>query len=376
MLYRWRCHRNERRSIVVFLSRKAEEPSYDFRTLAAAFRARGWDTRMHLQNIALHNFPSYVKHVIREIDLLSKCSVVIMDRYDPIISLTDFDCESHPELAQGDKPLHTDFPVNPLVIQIWHAFGAFKKFGYQSVGTPEGHTREVTNVFNIHRNYSWIVCSGENCREAFADAFRYPVERVLPLNRPEYNELLAMGNQLTQQQAAHSTKEAHPSAPVRILFAPTLRKSRSSKHPFRDLYRQRFVFEKKVKGHATWSFHPLESNLPAPGNVSAQLLSTDLVVTDYSSIVYEAYLLRKPVLFFIPDFEDYEKSPGLNSDPTVLCPELCIIDPDKLASAINRYTAHPDQYPWEAFNRFAAGAFDEEGEDPLDTIVNLAIGEE
>ncbi|MBP3866403.1 MAG: hypothetical protein J6D25_01150, partial [Eggerthellaceae bacterium] len=44
-------------------------------------------------------------------------------------------------------------------------------------------------------NYSWVVCSGEQCRPAFAEAFSCPVERVVALDRPEYDELTSMVQQ-------------------------------------------------------------------------------------------------------------------------------------------------------------------------------------
>lgn len=316
------------------------------------FESHGWKTHMHLKKVSKRNLTSYFGHVMKEIQLIARCKIVILDRYDPIISLLDFKCESHPELLTPDnKSLHTDFPTEPIVIQLWHAFGAYKKFGYQSLGTPEGHSHAVTDVFNIHRNYSLIVCSSNGCRQAFAEAFNYPLNRVIPLNRPEFNELLALR---TQQLSSSADKRR-----MTVLFAPTLRKSKNSPHPFRKLYEQREQRLKELDADIIWSFHPLESDLPAPGNVSKALLEADYVVTDYSSIVYEAYLLNKEVLFYIPDIERYRKSPGLNVDPTELAPALCIFDEDNLVQTLSRLLDSEDVYPMDEFTSFVHNAFDE-----------------
>ena len=351
--YQLCCSAINRRDEVLFLSRQADSPSYDFKALAREFEDHGWKTHMHLKKVSKRNFPSYFGHVMREIELIARCRIVILDRYDPIISLLDFKYE--PELEQPhtlEESLHTEFPIEPIVFQIWHAFGAFKKFGYQSIGTREGHSHEVIDTFNIHRNYSLIACSSQGCRDAFAEAFSYPADRVIPLNRPEYDELIALRNQ--QVTSAESGKH-RPT----ILFAPTLRKSKNSPHPFRDLYEQR---EEKLAGlnaDIIWSFHPLEDDLPAPGNVSEALLEADYVITDYSSLVYEAFLLGKKVLFYISDLERYRKSPGLNADPEELAPGLCIHDENELLQALSELTDTGKPYPFEELACFACDAFDE-----------------
>ena len=144
-------------------------------------------------------------------------------------------------------------------------------------------------------------------------------------------------------------------AAARVLMAPTLRKSAESAHPFRELFAERDRFESQVDARIEWAFHPLEQNLPAPGNVSEELLGCDLVVTDYSSLVYEAYLLGKPVLFYVPDIGDYRVSPGLNVDPGIVAPELCANTPEELAQLIGKALA--GDYPADALQRFIGDAF-------------------
>ena len=348
--------RSERRADqVVFLSRQTDKPGYDYVELASEFERRGWNSVMHLKKVTKRNMIPYAIHVVQEVRLLAKSKVAILDRYDPVVSLLDFESERpthEDELPAGC--VHREFPRKPVVMQVWHAFGAFKKFGYQSIGTREGHSSEVIDAFNIHRNYSWVVCSGKGARDAFAEAFSYPIERVTSLDRPEYDELAALSNKNASNQEIGQPK------PLRVLMAPTLRKSASSAHPFRDLYENRSRI-KEVLGsdvQLSWSFHPLENNLPAPGNVSSELVDTDCLITDYSSIVYEAYLLGKPTFFYIPDIRDYEVSPGLNVNPTVESPEICLYDEQGLIAALKRLAADRASYDFGQFDAFASGAFD------------------
>ena len=141
-------------------------------------------------------------------------------------------------------------------------------------------------------------------------------------------------------------------------MAPTLRKSADVPHPMRDLYAARDALEASVDASFTWAFHPLEEGLPAPGDVSAELLECDVVVTDYSSLVYEAFLLGKTVLFYVPDLESYRLTPGLNRDPMELSPALCARDAEELAGKLRALAADGAAYPREQLERFVGRAFD------------------
>ena len=353
ILYKaWR--KRDRAREVVFLSRRTDSPSYDYEQLARAFSERGWRVTMHLKKVTGATMVPYAFHVLDEIKLLGRCKIAVLDRYDPVVCLLDFECEgagNSPEAcAASGTACNLEFPSKPVILQMWHAFGAFKKFGYQSVDTPEGHSAEFTSSFRIHRNYSWVMCSGAGVRAQFAEAFSCPVERVVALDRPEYDELAALRE---QREAA-----ASPEGPFTVLMAPTLRINKDSQHPFKDLYRARENFEERVDAQVKWSFHPLEEGLPAPGNVSGELLSCDCVVTDYSSIVYEAYLLGVPVVFYVPDIESYRVSPGLNTDPSETSPELCARTPQELAALLQALVRDPSCYRQDALERFAGAAFD------------------
>ena len=352
--------KNQRQDIAVFLSRQTNEPSYDFAQLARELESRGWTCVMHLKKVRARNIVPYAAHVVREIRLLGKCKLAVLDRYDPVVCLLDFESDDVDAAVEAEARAkgrrNLDFPRKPLVLQIWHAFGAYKKFGHQSVGTLEGHSADFTSAYDIHRNYSYVLCSGSGAREAFAEAFSCPTERVIPLVRPEYDELKALREKRDAVKESETTSEK----PFTILMAPTLRKSKESAHPFRDLYENRESFEGGIDATFTWSFHPLEANLPAPGNVSNQLLEADCLVTDYSSIAYEACILGIPVIFYMPDLESYRISPGLNADPQDLCPELCVYDADDLRIRLQSLAIDFAAYPHDALARFAASGFDPE----------------
>lgn len=338
---------------MLFCSRQANKPGYNFQSIGDECKRRGWKVSYLTKRLSKRAVVSYTGHIVREIYHLARCRVCVLDRYDPVVGLLDFDCEpfeletAHPTADM----IHTEFPRRPVVVQLWHAFGAFKKFGFQSLDTPEGHPASIAKSYGIHRNYSWIVCTGEQNRAAFAEAFSYPVDRIASLGLPEYDELLAKRQELQEIEVENP--------PVtRVLFAPTLRKNDGSPHPFRELQQawDDSLVDEGVE--VTWSFHPLEAGEGASLTVSEALLEADYVVTDYSSIVYEAYVLGKRVAFYVPDIEEYRRSPGLNADPVALAPRLAFCTREELMDFIHDVAQGHMAYPRDDFDRFVGATFD------------------
>lgn len=357
-LYRLFCL-SGRKNEVLFVSRKADEPSYDYLECGAAFEQRGLKPVYLSQHFKGSSTVAYSRLVLKELYHLARCKVCVIDRYDPVVSLLNFKSES----VAGSSAGHNELPVEPVVIQLWHAFGAFKKFGCQSLDVAEGHSSEEARQFSIHRNNSWVVCSGEGARAAFAEAFDCPIERVVPLSRPEYRKLLEL-----KRQACSAAEEG--TKPV-ALFAPTIRKYDKAANPFDALKISGFDRSAVLSYDISWSDHPLTSGGDAKGDVPTGLLSCQMVVTDYSSIVYEAYLLGKMVLFYVPDIEHYRVSPGLNVDPEEMCPSLVARTEDELSSKLSAWLACPEGYPWDEMERFVGSAFEGSGCNPAEEIATF-----
>lgn len=348
-----------RRNEVLFISRKSKTPSYDYVECARAFERHGYETVLLSGHLKKGETFAYIKLVFRQIYHLARCRVCVIDRYDPVISLLSL------RVVRENAPncCNNEIPAEPVVVQLWHAFGAFKKFGYQCLDTPEGHTREEAELFKIHRNNSWVICSGEGARAAFSEAFSCPIDRVIPLGRPEYHRLLELGS--SNDGACSKTDK------FRVLFAPTIRKYDNDTDPFAVLKQTMpgcldgNVFE------LLWSDHPLASGSDVVENSFRRLLEADLVITDYSSIVYEAYLLKKPVLFFEPDIKHYRYTPGLNVDPTVKCPDLVFFDCESLSKAVEGLKEGSRNYEFSQLGNFVGAAFDKASVDPAEALADF-----
>ena len=349
-----------RRDEALFLSRQSNEVSQDYALLENEFEARGFQPVVLVGMLTRDSMVEYAKKTVREVWHLAHCRVCFVDGYDPVVGLLRFKCEGlSPEdentSFNDDVPVHDQFPVNPIVIQLWHAFGAYKNFGYQSIDTREGRTTDIASRMNMHGNYSWIICTGDAARAPFAEAFHYPESRVMPLGRPMQDELVRMAKEALETPAELDRK-------ISIVFAPTLRRNPESDHPFKRLYLSDDWRTLEEIADVAWSFHPVERTFDDKGEGlpiinRERVMAADLVITDYSSIAYEMALMGKRVVFYMPDIDEYLESPGLNVNPLQVCPGISFTDCKELLLFIVDLALGEVEYPDEEFDRFLDGAF-------------------
>lgn len=199
------------------------------------------------------------------------------------------------------------------VIQLWHACGAFKKFGLD--GTSLFPSVDAL----YHKDYDVVTVSSENIRSIYANTFGIDVEKVQALGCARTDVFY---DENYRRHTAQQVLEMHPELRDKqvILYAPT----------FRDLPgKPRSVFEPE------FSLNQLSKSLnenqifvicPHPviketivkdkyDNVieirdfstNDMMFVADLLITDYSSVIFEFSILKKPMVFFCADFDSYDR---------------------------------------------------------------------
>ena len=86
------------------------------------------------------------------------------------------------------------------------------------------------------------------------------------------------------------------------------------------------------------------------------LCAADVLVTDYSSSLFEWALLRRPLVLAIDDLEAYEQDPGLYLDVRTELVGAAVRDTEAAARAI--LEASVDEAAWDAFIAEHMGASD------------------
>lgn len=205
---------------------------------------------------------------------------------------------------------------NADLIQVWHAAGAFKTFGFSRVGRPGGPSIHSKN----HKNYTKVVVSSEGVRHHYAEGFGISIDKIYPLGVPrsdiffdeEYKKYVR--KVLLNKYPFLKNKKV-------ILFAPTFRgNGQSSAHfPF-EVLNLKLLYQRLHKEYVfLFKIHPFVNNeLSIPyeysdffydfsgfREINDLLLITDILITDYSSVCFEFALLDKPMIFFGFDVEKY-----------------------------------------------------------------------
>jgi len=80
--------------------------------------------------------------------------------------------------------------------------------------------------------------------------------------------------------------------------------------------------------------------LPTDADLHAYLGLCDVLVTDYSSVALDFLLMRRPVVYFMPDLEHYEATRGFHVDPLAL-PGVVTRDQRSLLEALERVLQDP-----------------------------------
>ena len=88
-----------------------------------------------------------------------------------------------------------------------------------------------------------------------------------------------------------------------------------------------------------------------------ELLSlADVIITDYSSIIFEASLLKKPVVFYCSDFGEFEPDFYIDYDNEL--PGEIIKDSERLLEAVRNASSAFDEEKNNAFREKFMGACD------------------
>ncbi|MEU2203393.1 CDP-glycerol glycerophosphotransferase family protein [Microbacterium oleivorans] len=274
----------------------------------------------------------YAAHLLHQLYHVATARVVVVDTYAIVASV----------LRHRDEL---------TVIQMWHALGAFKKFGLSILGREEGRDQRLARAMRMHAGYDIVLTSGQDCRPAFAEAFGAPLERVRVAPLPRVDRLR---DPEARARTRERILEALPHLAGRriAVFAPTFRLDGTVAVDVRALSDAL----EAVGIHTVVKLHPLMHadfgpEVDTGGGFSTQemLAIADLFITDYSSALYEAAVLDIPTYFLAPDLETYLESRDFYLDYRRDLPGPIVRTVDELTTAVAA-----DAASTEDARRFAA----------------------
>lgn len=246
--------------------------------------------------------------MVRSIYHLATSKYIIVDNYYGFLAAANFKKEVE-------------------VIQLWHAVGAIKSFGLKDLTISNRSNIAKRRFIAVYKRFHKIVVGSEEMANIFIEVFNVDPSVILRTGIPRTDIFFD-----TQQIAQLKRKLYEQNSKLRdkkvLLYAPT----------YRDGQINNFKIELDIKKLYTelgdeyvllLKLHPVIKNnaksfeeqyegfvfdYSSYKKVNDLLFITDILITDYSSIHYEYALLKKPIIFFAYDVEEYKENRGMIGD--------------------------------------------------------------
>ncbi|MDR2967425.1 MAG: CDP-glycerol glycerophosphotransferase family protein [Methanobacteriaceae archaeon] len=253
-----------------------------------------------------------------------------------IVIDSGFDCLNHFKLRENQK-----------IVQVWHACGAFKKIAFD---LSFYNKKTIRGFYNQFSQYDSFIVSSENIRGIYASAHKINKDVVKALGIPRTDLILDLKHKENSLEKFYNNWPELKNKTI-ILYSPTLRDQRVFNpninwEALNNSLNENEIFI--IKRHIAMNYDILEgktfSKIRYLDNESTFTLmfASDLMITDYSSVIFEYSLLNKPVIHYCPDYEEYihERDFYLNF-PDDLYGTL-VKDSDVLIKAIRKELTHGD----------------------------------
>lgn len=305
---------------IVYLSRQSNEKSLDMIMLEEEI-ARSYPQYKQVFRLKMidKNPVSLVKYIFwlyGDMKELAGAKIAILDTYSIPVS-----CLKH------KKDLK--------VVQIWHALGAVKKFGWQSAGREGGRSMDISKAMNMHKGYDCVVSPSYATAKFYSQAFRVPMTVIHQGTLPHVDMILDG----TSRKSEFLEQNPEMAGKSIVLYVPTFRDGEAE--IVANLYD---AFDGDETHALVISLHPLSNVERHEGSTakgdftSFELMKiADVIITDYSACTFEASLLMKPLYFYIPDYVEYKKARGLNIDLKSEMREFSFFDANELKDHIKNY---------------------------------------
>lgn len=275
---------------ITLISRMSDNKTLDIKLLERNLKLKYYDYKI----VVLSDY--FGKKISKKIKYLLKMpkyvfyiytsKIVICDCYIPAISL-----------LKKKKSV--------TVIQVWHASGAYKKFGYSSLNTYEGYESKYAKILNMHKNYDYVVATSDYSKTKFSEAFNINQDKIIISHLPRYEYLLEnkekFRDEIINRFGLNNNK-------INILYAPTFRKSKRNyfKNVIDAINYDKYNLIIKKHGGIESIYINKKKVYEGTKNYDLKLLCvSDIVITDYSAITFDALSLNKKVLFYVPDYDKY-----------------------------------------------------------------------
>ena len=354
-----------KREKAVFVEVRFDEITGSFRLVYDRMKADGFDVHeQFIENIKPGKW-GYIKRCLRMLEEISDAHYVFLNDACNVTSCIP--------LRKGTK-----------IYQLWHACGAFKKFGMSTAELIFGDNRKSLERYPNYGNLSYVTVSSPEVIWAYEEAMNLKDTKT---------QVVATGVSRTDvfydqhfiEQSKAAVYSVCPAAENKkiILYAPTFRgrvaKAESPdcldipamKRALGDEYvllikHHPFVKQPPVVPEDCTDF---AMDVTKSLEIDQLLCASDVCVSDYSSLIFEYSLFERPMIFFAYDLDDYFDWRGFYYNYDELTPGPVVKETEEIIDYIRHLDARFDQAQVHAFKEKFMSSCDGHATDRIMALV-------
>ncbi len=298
-------YKKKRSNTVLFMTEQSDTVGTNLMAVADKMTQRGLDQKFQILYSArpAAAMDQGVRSWIELVKKVAMSGTIFMDDHAPVFDWLKVDEDT-------------------TIIQLWHAGAGFKSSGYSRWG-HEG----CPSPQSCHRQYKYGIAGSKNIAPFFSELWGINDENVLPTGMPRMDEFL---DETHKQEKIKELYEQFPMCKGKkvILYGPTYRGRNKKKayYPYELIDFQRLYDLCGDEYVVLFKMHPWVNediqieeqyadkflDVKTYPNINDLFYIVDLLITDYSSNIFEYSLMKKPMLFFAFDKIQYSYSRGFH----------------------------------------------------------------
>lgn len=261
--------------------------------------------------------------------------------------------------------LHKYITQGKTVLQLWHGLGMLKKVEIDKELYP----------------IDYVVCSSEQCVIPWANAFNTEIKNVLPLGQVQ-TDILFDTDYINRMKTLIRKRYKISINKKIVFFAPTFRAGKPHYYNFGiDIEKLSHELEKNdlyiiAKKHHVFSHILKDKGIDTSGLTNSKnmhfiidehhsffdiLCAADVYMTDYSSGIFYAAILDKPLVLYAPDVDSYTNGPNgfiINYPDDIPAKFVNSVDIELLINAITTAYTLTKSEQYSQFKKIHTGACD------------------
>ncbi|MFR4284925.1 CDP-glycerol glycerophosphotransferase family protein [Anaerobutyricum soehngenii] len=243
-----------------------------------------------------------------------------------------------------------------VAINLWHACGAFKKFGRSTAELKFGSSAATLDKYPNYGNLTHVTVSSPEVIWAYEEAMHLPKGIVKATGVSRTDQFYDKEFVESRRQKLYEIMPEAKGKKV-ILYAPTFRGHVATASSPDRIDFERFCRELDNEYVIVCKHHPFVKNPPIIPeelqhfardltkylSIEDLLCCADICISDYSSLVFEYSLFEKPMIFYAYDYDNYCDWRGFYYDYSEFTPGPVVQTEDELLNSIKNIDTQFDK---------------------------------